>query len=84
MNTMNSSSWPDEGFDLALLNGVANRISEAVPLPEVLNDTVGFVTEILNCNSCMIYVLEGEYFVLRASRLMGAGFRIACSISSLP
>ena len=57
-----------EGSDIALLSRIANRISSASPLPEVLQDVLEFITSVVKCGSCMIYVLEGEELVLRASK----------------
>lgn len=57
-----------DSSDIALLSRVASRISAQSPLPEVLQDVLGFVTAVVRCDSCMIYVLEGEELVLRASK----------------
>jgi uroporphyrinogen-III synthase len=57
-----------EASDIALLSRIASRISAASPLPEVLQDVLEFVTSVVKCDSCMIYVLEGEELVLRASK----------------
>jgi uroporphyrinogen-III synthase len=57
-----------EVSDIALLSRVASRISAASPLPEVLQDVLEFVISVVKCDSCMIYVLEGEELVLRASK----------------
>jgi FixJ family two-component response regulator len=55
-------------LDIALLNKMANRLSAADPLHQVLNEVVEFVTAVVECDSCMIYVLEGEELVLRSSK----------------
>lgn len=57
-----------DSLAVATLHRVATRISETAPLSEVLNDVVEFVTAIIPCDSCFIYVLEGEELVLRASK----------------
>ena len=54
--------------DIHLLNRVAKRMSSAAPLPDVLKDVVEFVSAVVKCDSCMIYVLEGDTLVLRASK----------------
>ena len=51
-----------------LLHRIATRISEAVPLEEVLGEIVEFVAAVVACDSCFIYVLEAEDLVLRASK----------------
>jgi uroporphyrinogen-III synthase len=43
-------------------------MSCAASFPDVLKDVVEFVTTVVKCDSCMIYVLEGETLVLRASK----------------
>ena len=58
----------EEDFDLALLNRIASRMSAAAPLQEVLRDVVEFVTAVVKCDSCMVYVLENDELVLRASK----------------
>jgi uroporphyrinogen-III synthase len=63
-----ANNWWSEGIDLTLLNKIAQRISTAVPLREVLGDVVEFVAAVIECDSCMIYVLEGDDLVLRASK----------------
>jgi len=54
--------------DIALLNRMANRLSAADPLHQVLNEVVEFIAAVVECDSCMIYVLENEELVLRASK----------------
>jgi uroporphyrinogen-III synthase len=57
-----------EDFDLLLLNQMASRMSAAVPMNEVLGDVVEFVSTVVKCDSCMIYVLKGADLVMRASK----------------
>ena len=56
------------GFDIALLNKMASRLSAADPLHAVLDEVVEFVAAVVECDSCMVYVLEGDELVLRASK----------------
>jgi len=63
-----SDGRASEASDIALLSRIASRICSAAPLPEVLQDVLEFVTAVVKCDSCMIYVLEGEELVLRASK----------------
>jgi len=62
-----STDWTRGDFDLASLHRIASRMSAAAPLQDVLNDVVGFVAATVQCDSCMVYVLEHEDLVLRAS-----------------
>jgi uroporphyrinogen-III synthase len=43
-------------------------MSAAAPLHDVLDDVVECVTAVVKCDSCMIYVLEGDTLVLRTSK----------------
>ncbi|MGH9717312.1 MAG: response regulator [Candidatus Acidiferrales bacterium] len=55
-------------FDIALLNKMASRLSAADALNQVLTEVVEFVATIVECDSCMIYVIEGDELVLLASK----------------
>ncbi len=55
-------------IDMALLNRMANRLSAADPLHQVLNEVVEFIAAVVKCDSCLIYVLENDELVLRASK----------------
>jgi uroporphyrinogen-III synthase len=61
------TDWTGEDLDLTLLSRIASRMSSAAPLQDVLNDVVEFATAVVRCDSCMVYVLENEDLVLRAS-----------------
>jgi uroporphyrinogen-III synthase len=50
------------------LHEVTNRIAEADSLHDVLNEIVEFVSELVGCDSCFIFLLEGNDLVLRASK----------------
>jgi uroporphyrinogen-III synthase len=58
----------DESFDVSFLNHTAAQLSAATPVHEVLGQVVKFVTTVVPCDSCMVYVLEGEELVLRGSK----------------
>ncbi len=70
MNALTES--PDselaECADVALLGRIARRISTAAPLDRVLSEVVKFVTSVVRCDSCSVYLLEGDEFALRASK----------------
>ncbi|HVZ16730.1 MAG TPA: GAF domain-containing protein [Terriglobales bacterium] len=53
---------------LNFLHDVSTRIAAADPLHEVLNEIVEFVSELVSCDSCFIYVKEQNELVLRASK----------------
>jgi uroporphyrinogen-III synthase len=60
--------WPGEGIGISLLNRIARRIFSAAPLEAVLRDVVEFVTSVVKCDSCLVYLLEAGDLVLRASK----------------
>lgn len=60
--------WSAESIDATLLNKIARRISAIAPLEAVLLDVVEFVTAVVKCDSCFVYLLEEGSLVLRASK----------------
>ena len=61
------ASGSGEDFEISLLNKIAARMSAAAPLHEVLGEVIEFVTAVVKCDSCMLYVFENKELVLRAS-----------------
>jgi uroporphyrinogen-III synthase len=59
---------PRDSADVAVLHGIAIRMSGAAPFGEVLKEVVEFATSVVRCDSCFVYVLEGNDLVLRASK----------------
>jgi signal transduction protein with GAF and PtsI domain len=51
-----------------LIHEIGSRLAAADGFHEVLSRIVEFTTAIVKCDSCLIYVLEGEQLVLRASK----------------
>jgi uroporphyrinogen-III synthase len=64
----NNQARPVEDFGIHLLNRVVNQMSSAPSLSEVLSALVGFVANVVDCDSCMVYLLEGSELVLRGSK----------------
>jgi uroporphyrinogen-III synthase len=62
------SSQGSEDFGIHLLNRVVSQMSSAPSLCDVLNALVNFALGVVDCDSCMVYVLEGDDLVLRASK----------------
>lgn len=54
---------------LDFLHELGSRIAASDPLHQVLSLVVDFATSIVRCDACLIYVLEGEKLVLRASKI---------------
>src|SRR5580693_625797 len=67
---MNYDSGPlsVKNDELDMLHEIGNRIATADPLPEVLGRAVEFITSVMKCDSCFVYVLEGNELILRASK----------------
>jgi signal transduction protein with GAF and PtsI domain len=64
---MTESASADAYLDINFLHELGKRISSA-PLNEVLWKIVRFVSDFVNCDSCFLYILEGEELVLKSSR----------------
>jgi uroporphyrinogen-III synthase len=54
--------------DIDLLHEIGSRMAAADPLHAVLARVVTFVTSVVRCDSCLVYVLEQQDLVLRASK----------------
>jgi uroporphyrinogen-III synthase len=67
MPANNTRNRNGDSLDIALLTETASRLSAATPLREVLNEVIRFVTAVTQCDSCLIYVLDKDELVLRAS-----------------
>jgi uroporphyrinogen-III synthase len=50
------------------LHEVSTRIAAADSLHEVLDEIVEFVSDLVSCDSCFIFLIEGDELVLRASK----------------
>jgi uroporphyrinogen-III synthase len=51
-----------------VIHEIGARLSASDGFHEVLNRVVEFATALVRCDSCLIYVLEGDELVLRASK----------------
>ena len=68
MKDPNLNPSPDGDLDIGFLHEIANRMSLAPPLHEVLREVVRFAAAVVECDSCFVYVLEKDELVLRASK----------------
>ncbi len=57
-----------ESPEVDFLHAIGSRMAMADPLHEVLAQVVEFATAVVKCDSCFLYVLEGNELVLRASK----------------
>jgi uroporphyrinogen-III synthase len=53
--------------EIGFLHEIGSRFAAADPLQTVLNRVVHFVSSVVQCDSCFVYVLEEDHLVLRAS-----------------
>jgi signal transduction protein with GAF and PtsI domain len=54
--------------DIDFLHDISSRIAASDPLHEVLAQIVEFASALVKCDSCFVYVVEGDELVLRASK----------------
>jgi uroporphyrinogen-III synthase len=67
-STTTMAGFRDGLFPMNFLHELSSRIAAADPFHEVLTRVLEFVTLMVPCDSCFIYVLEDEKLVLRASK----------------
>ena len=65
--TMNSFISAED-LHVDLLHEIGNRLATADGFHDVLTRVVDFASALVKCDSCLVYVLEGEDLVLRASK----------------
>src|ERR1700723_2807866 len=57
-----------EDSHVDVLHEISERLGTANGFHEVLNRVVEFASALVKCDSCLIYILEGDELVLRASK----------------
>jgi uroporphyrinogen-III synthase len=57
-----------ESIEVDFLHELSSRMAAADPLHEVLDRVVEFAAALVKCDSCLVYVLEDQELVLRASK----------------
>ncbi|MDE3104681.1 MAG: uroporphyrinogen-III synthase [Acidobacteriota bacterium] len=67
-STPTMAGFRDGLTSIDFLHQISSRIAAADPLHVVLQSIVDFVTTVIPCDSCFIYVLEQDKLVLRASK----------------
>jgi signal transduction protein with GAF and PtsI domain len=65
---MNAEINSGEHRDIEVLHEIGERIAAADPLSTVLKLVVEFVSAVVKCDSCFVYVLDGAELTLRASQ----------------
>jgi uroporphyrinogen-III synthase len=56
------------GSEIEMLHEIGSRIAASDPLHAVLGRVVDFVTSLVQCDSCFVYVLDEDTLVMRASK----------------
>ncbi len=67
-STPTMAGFRDGLLPMEFLHELSSRIAAADPFHEVLTRVLDFVTMMVPCDSCFVYVLEDEKLVLRASK----------------
>jgi signal transduction protein with GAF and PtsI domain len=57
-----------EELHVDLLHEIGNQLATSGGFQDVLNRVVEFASALVKCDSCLVYVLEGDDLVLRASK----------------
>jgi len=67
-STPTMAGFRDGLMPMEFLHDISSRFAAADPFHEVLARVLDFVTVMIPCDSCFVYVLENEKLVLRASK----------------
>jgi signal transduction protein with GAF and PtsI domain len=65
---MNLIPLASDSPEIDLLHEIGSRLAAADPLHEVLDQVVNLICTLVKCDSCFIYVREGDQLVLRGSK----------------
>ncbi len=68
VSTPTMAGFRHDASQIEFLHEISSRMAAADSLHLVLDRIVAFITSIIPCDSCFIYVLEGEQLLLRASK----------------
>jgi uroporphyrinogen-III synthase len=68
LSTPTMAGFRDGLTSIDFLHKISSRLAASDPLHIVLDSIVEFVTTVIPCDSCFIYILEQEKLVLRASK----------------
>jgi signal transduction protein with GAF and PtsI domain len=72
---MKVSAEPETASQLALLHRISGIVSSAMSLQKMLNELIGLVVGVTDCDACLVYLLEAsrDEIVLCASQLPHVG-----------
>src|ERR1700710_244866 len=63
-----ATSIPVDDLSIEFLHQLGSSLASADALHEVLARVVDFASALVKCDSCLIYIMEDEQLVLRASK----------------
>jgi signal transduction protein with GAF and PtsI domain len=58
----------EDSQDVEFLHKIGSRMAAADSLDSILQHILDFIADLVRCDSCLVYVLEGEQLVLSASK----------------
>ena len=58
----------EDSQDIEFLHEIGSRMAAADSLDSILQHILDFIADLVRCDSCLVYVLEGEQLVLSASK----------------
>lgn len=65
---MNTQAEQHEHLEIAFLHEIGERIAASDPLHLVLRRVVEFISDVVMCDSCFVYVIEDGELTLKASK----------------
>lgn len=68
ISTPTMAGFRDDLQQIDFLHEISSRIAAADSLHLVLDRIVSFISSVIPCDSCFVYVLEGDNLVMRASK----------------
>ncbi|SNT14568.1 uroporphyrinogen-III synthase [Granulicella rosea] len=54
--------------DMDFLHEIGHRLAAADPIESIMDRVLDFIADLVRCDSCLVYIAQGEKLVLRASR----------------
>lgn len=57
-----------ENLEVEALHDIGRRVAAAAPMRDVLSRVVDFAVTLVKCDSCLVYIREGDQLILRASK----------------
>ena len=58
----------EDSQDIEFLHEIGSRMAAADSLDSILQHILDFISDLVRCDSCLVYVLDGEQLVLSASK----------------